>query len=303
MLNRSIASVVVLVAAAAAVGLCVRYHDSLVGHAPAQMGDVAQTIRKFQPPAAAAAARSTSEAVANPGSTSRSGFQQKKYDELRKRFGAILGTGYGPMDPRDLAGIAKSIQSQLRNPAMWPIVRDVLYGHTVALENALSTGLDANSVVEVGNGNVESLLDMAIDAGQRGSVKALVAHGAAVTLDQYDLGKYGATARDSTYVEPLVDAASAGEDDVVRYLLDHGASIDKPDNLIGERHSALEAATLGGGVSTVYLLLANGASVNSVLDANGYLPQILLHAAESNPNYAATVKLLVSYGARLPPHN
>ena len=297
MRRRSIVLVAALVAVTFSVWFYVRFHGS---SARSLREPVVHAARDSRESSGAPITPSIGVSTARVQAMQARGFQQTKYNNLRKKFRDEI-TAYGPMDARDLGYIAESIKPQLRNPSLWPIVKDVLYGNTAALENALDSGLNPNVVVEKGNGNVESLLDMAIDTGQRGSIKALVAHGAAVNVDQYDLGKYGASTQDTTYVEPLVDAATAGEDDVVKYLLENGANINQGNNLIEDTRTALTAAAAGGNVSTVYLLLANGADVNTALDANGYVPQNLIQAAKRKPVYAAVVKLLVQYGARVPP--
>lgn len=304
MSRRSIVLVIALVAVTFGVWFYVRLHGSFPRRLPTPAAQAVRPTRNSQESARVSRTLGASTTTALLHTAQARGFRQEKYNELRKKFRASEGTAYGPMDARDLGYIAGSIKPQLRNPSLWPIVKDVLYGKTSALENALNSGLNPNVVVEKGNGNVESLLDMAIDVGQRGSIKALVSHGAAVNLDQYDLSKYGASKQDTTFVEPLVDAAAAGEDDVVQYLLENGANINLRNNLspiIGGTQTALGAAASGGNVSTVYLLLTNGASVNSVLDSNGYVPQDLIQAAKSKPQYAAVVKLLVKFGAEVPP--
>ncbi len=297
MSRKSIVLIVALVATTFGVWLYVRVRGSFVRSQSARAAHTTRPARNSQ--------ERTMKSL-KPGATVHAqatqarSFHQTKYNELRKKFRVGI-TGYGPMDARDLRYIAESIKPQLRNPSLWPIVKDVLYGNTAAIENALDSGLNPNIVVEKGRGNVESLLDMAIDSGQRGAIKALVAHGAAVNLEQYELGKYGAGAQDATYVEPIVDAASAGEDDVVQYLLQHGANINQGNRLIGNTQSALAAAAVGGNVSTMYLLLTDGADVSTALNANGYVPQNLIQAARRKPVYAAVVKLLVQYGAQVPP--
>lgn len=304
MSRRSIVSVVVLVVVTFGAWLYVRFHSFFPRRPPTSVVQTLRPARSSQESVRASRISVATATTAHLNAAQPRGFQQEKYNELRKKFRASEGTAYGPMDARDLGYIASSIKLQLRDPSLWPIVKDVLYGKTSALEDALNSGLSPNVVIEKGNGNVESLLDMAIDAGQRGSVKALVAHGAAVNLDQYALGKYGASSRETTYVEPLVDAAAAGQDDMVQYLLENGANINGRNNLsplIGGTQTALAAAASGGNASTVYLLLTNGASVNSVLDPNGHVPQDLIQAGKSKPQYAAVVELLLSYGATMPP--
>lgn len=68
-------------------------------------------------------------------------------------------------------------------PPLRPLRRvNVIYGNTLALESRLDGGLSPDSTVAMGypwNMDV-SLLDLAIQAGQRGVIRMLLAHGASV---------------------------------------------------------------------------------------------------------------------------
>jgi ankyrin repeat protein len=79
-------------------------------------------------------------------------------------------------------------------------------------------------------------------------------------------GRGAVDARDDSGGLPIVLAAAAGQDTLVRELLQHGATVDA----IGEGgHSALTAAAWHGWRSTVRLLLRSGADA-SRLATNGH---------------------------------
>lgn len=105
---------------------------------------------------------------------------------------------------------------------------------------------------------------------------------------------------------PLQIAAHYGEDDVIRMLLQHGASINQvmgggqtSENGSTGLLTPLANAADGGNVSTVYLLLTHGADINSALDPGGTLQSFFL-LPDSSPSIVAIRKLLIQYGARMP---
>jgi ankyrin repeat protein len=89
----------------------------------------------------------------------------------------------------------------------------------------------------------------------------------------------------------LVAAAWDGHDDVIQFLLDHGASIDRRDSC---DNTALNAALLHGHDSTARLLLSRGANPNIAGEGTP------LSNAERN---APMVELLKSHGATRYPHH
>jgi ankyrin repeat protein len=175
--------------------------------------------------------------------------------------------------------------------SMWPVVRDVIYGDTTDLSKALEQGLSPSAQVHMSvynfyfaDANV-SLLDLAIEAGQRNVIKLLLAHHASVNVnpnaDEADMG----------YVAPLPYAAQFGEDDVIRMLLAHGANIEQRNNFKGNHETALAAAVRAGDVAGVYLLLARGASVRTALGP----------PYDCDTRSWTIRKLLIAHGAKMPP--
>lgn len=174
---------------------------------------------------------------------------------------------------------------------MWPIVNDVIYGDTAVLNKALDQGLSPSTQIYMFTYNADvnvSLLDLAIEAGQRDVIKALLAHHASVNASgaHEDEGPVG-------YVAPLPYAAQFGEDDVIRILLAHGANIEQRNNFRGnhetENHeTALASAVHNGDVSGVYLLLMRGASVRAALGP----------PYDCDARSLAIRKLLIAHGAK-----
>jgi ankyrin repeat protein len=89
--------------------------------------------------------------------------------------------------------------------------------------------------------------------------------------------------------DPLQAAASGGHTDIVRLLLNHGASINTDHGYFGD---ALQAASFGGFESTVKVLLDNGAIINT---KHGEYSTPLIAASQNG--HFAVVKKLVERGA------
>jgi ankyrin repeat protein len=98
-------------------------------------------------------------------------------------------------------------------------------------------------------------------------------------------------AQSSPQVEPLHEAAFAGDLDEVRRLLEEGAAVDIPD---GEGRTALMWASFNGHTSVNALLLEKGAAINT-REATG---RTALMYASSGP-FAGTVELLLEKGAEV----
>ena len=169
----------------------------------------------------------------------------------------------------------------------WPIVKDVIYGDTADLSKALNQGLNPSTQIYMfaydADVNV-SLLDLAIEAGQRDVIKVLLAHHASVNLsaDEEDA--------------PLPYAAQFGEDDVIRILLAHGANIEQRNNIRGNRQpenheTALAAAVHNGDVAGVYLLLTRGANVRAVFEP----------PYDCDARSLGILELLIAYGVKTSP--
>ncbi|MGH8317806.1 MAG: ankyrin repeat domain-containing protein [Steroidobacteraceae bacterium] len=182
---------------------------------------------------------------------------------------------------------------------MLPAINDVIYGKASALADKLDTGLNPNAtffMLYPYNQSV-SLLDVGIQAGQRGIVKMLLDHEASVN-PVYLVPSAGST---NVQVEaPLPVAAMYGEDDVIRLLLKKGADINQRDTGGGRSVTALDRAVYAQDLSTVYLLLTHGADINSVLGPGSTVPEVLLRGPIFPRRMVALRNLLIKYGAKMP---
>ncbi|MGH8201139.1 MAG: ankyrin repeat domain-containing protein [Steroidobacteraceae bacterium] len=221
-------------------------------------------------------------------------YSEPEYTRLRRRFEPHQPAARGPLPAWALAATAKAIRMDMYSKNIWPIAREVIYGDTADLNKALEHGLSPSMKIYMfiysADVNV-SLLDVAIEAGQRDVIKLLLAHHASVNPGRVDEdeGPVG-------YLAPLPYAAQFGEDDVIRVLLAHGANIEQRNNFRGNRETenhetALASAVHNGDVAGVYLLLTRGASARAVLE-----PPYSCDARSSEIR-----KLLVAHGAKMPP--
>lgn len=230
----------------------------------------------------------------NTKSTAQLEYSEKEYQFLRQHYKSPNPQAYGPLSGSRLRLLAKVSRNNLvYGRPLWPVVKEAIDGKTSALENRLDTGLSPDSTVILGypyNSRV-SLLDLAIQAGQRGSIKVLLSHGASVNPPSVD--------RSLSFAGPLALAAMYGEDDVVRTLLQRGADVNQNVGMGGGKTSALSAAAVGGGPATAYLLLTHGADINSVLGPGGTLPAFA-QQQYMNSSMVAMRNLLIKYGAKIP---
>lgn len=224
-------------------------------------------------------------------------YSQQEYARLRQLYPPHPLAANGPLPGNVLDMLAKNTKASLSDKSMWPLVRNVLYGRTDALENAIDTGLNPDTQVYLYypyNSNV-SLLDLAIISGQRGVINVLLSHDVSVTPTPIEAPN-GANFPE---MAPLPEAAMLGEDDVVRALLDSGANIEEKNNYDSNQQTALAAAVLVVNVSTAYLLLSQGADVSSALGPGGVVPDFLVKY-DPLPQMIAMRNLLVEHGATLP---
>ena len=124
----------------------------------------------------------------------------------------------------------------------------------------------------------DEVLHEAASGGNIAEVVALLGRGADANVRRADLRQ-----------TPLMEAAEAGHEEVVRRLLEYGAAVNAA-NKHGE--TALTLAADGGHTAVVSVLLDWGAAVN-VLDEFGDTP--LLNAAFSQ--HEDTLRLLLKRGA------
>jgi ankyrin repeat protein len=90
---------------------------------------------------------------------------------------------------------------------------------------------------------------------------------------------------------PLSDAASLGYDELVAYLLAHGAKLHVP----GQEEPVLHSAVRGGSVATVRRLLEAGAPIDELND----MRETPLHLAAESDELLPVVTLLIEAGAKL----
>jgi hypothetical protein len=128
------------------------------------------------------------------------------------------------------------------------------------------------------HGQSNERLWQAAFSGDLEGVKSAVGQGAAVDFK----GQSGFT--------PLNAAARNGHLEIVKYLVEHGADIDKSDN--SRDKTPLLAASFKGHFDIVKYLVEKGAKVN-VQSINGFTP---LHDAAYVGNFEV-VKYLVEHGA------
>jgi len=246
------------------------------------------------------------EAVAKPKSVGvarvqrkkpvvRKGFSAREYASLKRRYKSPLITASGPLNAYGLKTLARGKAGAIiEGRRLLPVVKDVIYGRTVELENKLAAGLNPNAFVVEGFpiDSQVSLLDIAIEAGQRNVINLLLSLNASVNPP--------ADVVHSTFPRfegPLALAARDNENDVIRLLLERGANVNQRLGVKVDNQTALEEAM--GSPSTVYLLLTHGADPNSVLGPGGSVPRLLI---DFNPPRWAVEdrKLLVQYGLKIP---
>ena len=281
------------VAAAVSTVLYVLIHGS---HIPvrkaappqAKAVDGADKIKLEPTQASAAKATSVTQAV-------RPKFSEKTYTLLKTEYPSLMPQAKGPLSPTQLKLLTEVMEGSVPpGQSNWPVFKEVIAGNATALKNKLDAGLSANATVSSVRPVVGqiSLLDMAIMTGRRNIVGLLLEHGANVHSRTL-IAPNGMTFKVEA---PLPIAAQDGEDDVVQLLLKHGANIEQRRALVGSSQSALSAAVYTESVSTVYLLLAHGADVSTVLSPNGGLPPLLTQDYP-DPRTQELRRLLMEYGA------
>ena len=242
--------------------------------------------------------------AARVSSGARKQYSAKEYRFLRQRYRPPVEQAYGPVSESGLKEAAKYITANTPDQKLLPAINDVIYGKTAALEDKLDTGLSPNATFFMRfptNFNM-SLLDVAIETGQRSIIKKLLADGASAN----PLTISPAPHENAEVEAPLPLAASYGEDDVIRLFLRWGANINQvmsglPTAADGRTASvnALGAAMNAQDPSTVYLLLTHGADVNSVLGPSGVVPRFLTLPGAA-PQTVSVRNLLIQFGAHMP---
>ncbi len=144
-----------------------------------------------------------------------------------------------------------------------PLHFAALYGNAASVKTLLEAGADPNALDNRG------ATPLVYAAYSFEKTKLLVEHGARVKV----AAKNGVTPLD-------VAAVVHGNAPAVRYLLDHGAEIVKPDVKSGRESYVLTEAAERGDLETIKLLLAHGGDV-TVIDAFGETP--LMSAVGGDP--------------------
>lgn len=237
------------------------------------------------------------------GGAPPSKFSKEEYNFLRQHYEPNQLQANGPLPADRLRLLARIIQGDMEEDQkeMWPVIRSVIYGNASAIEDRLDTGrlsADATFYLWYPYNNLHSLLDTAVEAGQRGVIKVLLDHGASVETREV----HTPSGESIPIASPFTIAARNGEDDVVELLLERGADINQLSGFGrgGDSDTALHAAVYSGDPSTVYLLLTHGADVKSALGPGGTVPAALLQPAAHSPRFAALRDLLMEYGAKMP---
>jgi ankyrin repeat protein len=165
-----------------------------------------------------------------------------------------------------------------------PVVYTIAFDDTAALQTAIGKGLDPNTVlvltfVDPYAPNAKpiqskmSLLDVA--------TSTCSAHVAELLVER------GANVNGGGQAVPLVTAAAFGADNLVVYLLDHGADVDRKDF---NNDTALASAVVQGHASTVKIFLDHGANPNQTT----VFHEVPLVDASSD---STIKKMLIDHGA------
>ena len=239
--------------------------------------------------------------TAASSTTSKRTYSEEEYKRLWQEYKPNLAQADGPLPADRLDNLAHTMKGMMDDREMWPVVDDVIYGKAAALETMLDTGrlrADARVYMNYPLNDFQSLLDIAIEAGQRNIVKVLLDHHA-------DINTSEVTTPDGKSIPiqgPLTIAAHDGEDDVVRLLLQEGADINQLTGFPKNNETALAAAVYSENVSTVYLLLTQGADITSTLGPGATVPPSLIQPPQTVPvpRITALRDLLIEYGAKMP---
>lgn len=237
---------------------------------------------------------------ASAGSATRKGYSEREYSFLLRHYRPNQPQAFGALSGSRLQLDARLTRGDIdpMERSVWPLAKDVIYGNTAALEARFDAGASPDAMYFMGyplNSNI-SLLDIAIQAGQRSVIELLLRRGASVN----PTGGVAADGTPAAPEAPLPLAASYGEDDVVRSLLRKGANIDQVLRFPHNHETALTAAVYAGDVSTVYLLLTHGADMDLALGPGRTVPEVLRWGPIRSPNMLAIRNLLVEYGAKMP---
>ena len=209
------------------------------------------------------------------------------------QFKSMSPVAYGPT--KHPAIMLKSLLNIMRlsgDPnykVLAPLLKDIIYGRVDAVVKALDEGRSSShftiATAGPGQGGSITLLDVAIKAGQRGVIKAMLQHGANVEPASNDSPG------------PLGFAAGFGEDDVVKELLRYGADVNQKS---WDGSTPLVSAIYALNVSTVQLLISNGANIEEAMnyrEPDGVPMRVSLQSRLSDPAGRAIEEILAAHGA------
>lgn len=245
-------------------------------------------------------ARAPAARVSDPAP--RPEYSEGRYSFLRQHYEPNQPQANGSLSAERLGLLARIIQGDMEEDQkeMWPVVADVIYGNASAIEERLDSGrlrADTRFYMEYPYNDFQSLLDVAIKAGQRDVIKVLLSHHPDINTTEVPIPN-----GTSIPIEgPLTIAARNGEDDVVRLLLQEGVDVNQRTGFPKNNQTALSAAVYSQNLSTAYLLLTHDADITSVLGPGGTVPSFLTESPQIVPRMMALRDLLIEYGAQMPP--
>lgn len=222
-----------------------------------------------------------------------------------QHFRSFSPVAYGPI--KNPAEVYKGTLNMMRLSGdsardvktMAPLLKAIIYGRADQVESILAQKrIPVDTIVQLagaGQGGSETLLDIAIQAGQRGVIKMLLALGASTEPNN--------SLQPGNSPGPLVSAASLGEDDVVQMLLNQGANVNQKT---WDGSTALALAIGGENYSTVRLLVEHGANIDAAVNfkyADGLTMKQIIENRISDPAGLAIRNYLVAHGAHLPSGN
>jgi len=153
----------------------------------------------------------------------------------------------------------------------------LIYGDESLLVSVMNAGLDVDTLLH-DRGQHRPAVFLAVERGHLRLVEILCGKGCSLS------------ARDGTGITPLHMAASKGQPDIVKLLIQHGAQIDTASTRGG--NTALHFAAAGNHHQVVQLLIEQGAEVNQQ-NFDGMTS--LMFAA--NRGNLKTAKTLLDHGA------
>jgi Ankyrin repeats (3 copies) len=184
--------------------------------------------------------------------------------DARESWKSLLNRQLHVLDPSNAERLSK-------------VSANIVDGNVDALKHEIEAGLNPNTQLKVGGGEI-LLLELAVAACQDRVARELV--------------RMGASANGNDTSTPLVVGAAKGQADLVEFLLQHGASVDKVDM---NGHTALEDAVRQHQKDPVPVLLKHGANPNRPIGGNATVLDLVLKSKD--PADQAIAQHLQAHGA------